>query len=60
MTDREMLMFAYGALRALESKYSDNLKEVRGILENYLYPPQVNHMDFIDQAIEHLDNLEKS
>lgn len=40
MTDREMLLLAYGALKAISYSYS-NAIEITNILEDHLYPPQL-------------------
>lgn len=40
MTDREMLLLAYGALK-VSSQTAHNLKEVVGLVEEHLYPSVV-------------------
>lgn len=46
MTDREMLLLSYGAMKALSSKgagYGGNLADVVELLEHHLYPPEVEY-----------------
>jgi hypothetical protein len=41
MTDREMLLLSYGAIKALSAKgngYSGNLESIVGLIEDHLYP----------------------
>lgn len=40
MTDREMLLLAYGALK-VSSQTAQNLRDVVVIIEEHLYPAQV-------------------
>jgi hypothetical protein len=41
MTDREVLMMCYGALKVLSNKYSSEPLEVIKITEEYLWPPKI-------------------
>lgn len=41
MTDKEMLMLAYGALKALCHKYNDEAKEVIEVIEEHLWPAKL-------------------
>lgn len=43
LTDRELLLIAYGAMRtsASESKYNTAFKEILTIIEYHLYPSPV-------------------
>lgn len=38
MTDREMLLLAFGAIKAIEPDY-ENLTYLATVIEDHLYPP---------------------
>ena len=41
MTDREILLMAYGAMKASYAEQS-KLREVVNLIEDHLYPPEIN------------------
>lgn len=58
MTDREMLMIAYGAMKALAAKgngYSANLSEIVDILEHHICPQPPPAPTSIDDEIHGSD-----
>lgn len=52
MTDREMLLFVYGAIKAT-SYTNQNLRDVVSLVEEHLYPPK------IEDALEKDENFYK-